>query len=250
MRNFCRSTALAGLLSATGAAALAAPVVTLGYDASANKTVVADHAPALARASFEAAISNLGGPSLREDMEGMTVSDLQNKSPIGFSFGSVTGTAVTPSNEAVSGPASGVFNTTSGGAKFIDATGDVTISFGQALSGFGLYLTDLGDFNGAMLTATLALVGGGTAQVNVQRGGENAGLLFFGVLESDLNVRYSSITFNTSADAGNPDVFGMDDFVGVARAPDGQIPVPSTITLLWAGLMALGASGRRRGLRL
>jgi|GEM_PF-1661790 len=245
MRKLYRNTALAGLLSASAASALAVPLMTFGYDATANKVVVPGNAPAIARASFETALSNLGGPLLREDMEGMSVTDLLNKSPIAFSFGSVTGTAVTPSTEAVSLPVTGVFNTTSGGSKFIDATGDVTITFGQALSGFGLYLTDLGDFNGALLTATVALVGGGTAQVDVQRGGENASLLFFGVLESDLTVRYSSITFNTNADTGSPDVFGMDDFVGVVRVTDGQVPLPSTITLLWAGLLALGMSRRR-----
>jgi hypothetical protein len=136
-----------------------------------------------------------------------------------------------------------VFNTTAGGSKFIDAVGVVTITFAEALSGFGLYITDLGDFNDSLITATLALAGGGTAQVNVQRGGDNASLLFFGVVESDPSVHYASITFNTN---GTGDVFGMDDFVGVVGETAAQIPVPATVTLLVAGLLGIGAIRRRK----
>jgi hypothetical protein len=127
---------------------------------------------------------------LREDMEGMTVPGaLANQSPIAFSFGSITGSAITPSNEALSLPPQAC-SIPRPGSKFIDAVGVVTITFAQALSGFGLYITDLGDFNDSLITATLALAGGGTAQVNVQRGGDNASLLFFGVVESDPSVHY------------------------------------------------------------
>jgi hypothetical protein len=94
-----------------------------------------------------------------------------------------------------------------------------------------------------LITATLALAGGGTAQVNVQRGGDNASLLFFGVLDSDPNVHYASITFNTN---GTDDVFGMDDFVGVVGETDARVPVPATVTLLVAGLLGIGAIRRRK----
>lgn len=244
------SKLLAGLVLCSSAgfslSALAVPVVVTGYDATANKVVVPGNAPAVARANFEATLSGIGAPLLREDMEGMTVPGaLANQSPIAFSFGSITGTAITPSNEALSLPLTGVFNTTAGGSKFIDALGSVTITFAQALSGFGLYFTDLGDFNDSLITATLALAGGGTAQVNVQRGGDNASLLFFGVVESDPNVHYASITFNTNGGDGT-DVFGMDDFVGVVGETDERIPVPATITLLAAGLLGIGAIRRRK----
>lgn len=244
MTTVYRPLALALLLSAASAAALALPTIVSGYDATANKVVVAGGAPATARASFEGALSGIGAPLLRENMEGMTVPGaLANQSPIAFSFGSITGNGITPSNEALSGTFTGVFNTTAGGSKFIDATGVVTITFAQALSGFGLYITDLGDYSDSLITATLALAGGGTTNVDVQRGGANASLLFFGVYESDPNVQYASITFNTN---GIQDVFGLDDFVGVVRGTGAQIPEPATLTLLAMGMLGIGAIRRRK----
>jgi hypothetical protein len=99
-------TRCAGLFAVDcSATALAVPVVVTGYDATANKVVVPGNAPAVARASFESTLSGIGAPLLREDMEGMTVPGaLANQSPIAFSFGSITGSAITPSNEALSLP--------------------------------------------------------------------------------------------------------------------------------------------------
>lgn len=241
MNNILRLAQACSLLAAC-TAATATPVVYLGYDATANKVVAPIALPSVAKTAFEGALSGIGAPLLREDMEGMTVpAVLSNQSPIDFSFGIITGNPITPSNEALSLASTGVFNTTSGGSKFIDASGNVTITFTEAVAGFGLYLTDLGDFSNSLITATLRIAGGGTAQVDVKSDGLNADLLFFGVYD-DSSAAYSSITFNTNSLG---DVFGMDDFVAVVRPVDQRIPEPGTLSMLAIGLLGLGALRRR-----
>lgn len=245
MANTTPSAVASAILFGTCLSCWASPVYVSAYDGAANKVVTAG--PAAARSTLETQLSGLG-TLLREDFEGLTPpSSIINQSPIAFSFGSITGGSVFASNEALSLVSTGVFNTTASATKkqFIDATGPVTISFTQALSGFGLYLTDLGDFSDSLVTVQLVTSAGVRLPAqDLLRGGQDAGLLFWGFYDSAPNAYYSSVIISSN---GNGDVYGLDDFVGAIAAPAlNQVPTPSTAALLLAACVgALMARHRR-----
>ncbi len=246
MTTSIRHAVASALLLGSCISSWASPIYISGYDASANKTVNASAAPAMARNLFESTLGALG-TLLREDFEGMTVpAAISNQSPIAYSFGTITGNSIFPSNENLSLAITGVFNTTAGATKkqFIDTTGSVTISFAQALSGFGLYLTDLGDFQDSLVTVQLVTSTGVTLSAqDLKRGGSDADLLFWGFYDLAPNAYYSSVIITSN---GGGDVYGMDDFVGVIAPRINQMPEPSTAVLLLAGLAGCLMARRRR----
>lgn len=238
--------AIAGsALFAACAASWASPIYVVdpnAYDGAPNKQVTAG--PLGVRNTFEGTLVTLG-TLLREDMELMTVAPNTNNnlSPIAYSFGTMTGNFIFPSNETVSGTSTGVFNTTTGGSKFIDSSGSVTISFTEALSGFGLYVTDIGDFSNSDITVQLVTSAGvKLPEETLKRGGSDGGLLFWGFYDLAPNAYYSSVII-TSNNSG--DVFGLDDFVGVIAPRVTEVPTPATAALLLAA-MAGGLATRRR----
>ena len=161
------------------------------------------------------------------------------------------------------GEESGRFNTTPGGLQHLrvnsDSAGTLTLNFSKAISAFGFFGTDIGDFGGT-LSLILRPEGGNTNgaddQVVEVRAGtgeknENAGgnLLFFGF--AGANLRYSSITFRSVGDVETGDFFGFDDFF-VADAgqfnttqPPTGMPEPGSLAL--AGLALLAAGACRKG---
>ncbi len=161
------------------------------------------------------------------------------------------------------GQQSGRFNTTAGGLQHLrvnsDNAGTFTLTFDKAISAFGFFGTDIGDFGGT-LSLILRPEGGNTngaddQTVEVRRGNgqknEDAGgnLLFFGF--AGANLRYSSITFRSVGDVETGDYFGFDDFYVadagqfITTQPPTGMPEPGSLAL--AGLALLAAGACRKG---
>lgn len=124
----------------------------------------------------------------------------------------VNGVTATFSDGVISsGTGSGRFNTTSGGAFYVQLGGEAMLSltFDSPIAAFGAYLTDVGDFVG-QVSATLHKTGGGTVDIDLTHtvNGPNASLMFWGFVD-DVDT-YDSIDIVSSSAA---EAIGLDDMV-------------------------------------
>ncbi|RVU44452.1 hypothetical protein [Rubrivivax rivuli] len=162
------------------------------------------------------------------------------------------------SGQVYVGEQSGRFNTTTNGQQHLrvnsDNAGTLTLNFSRAISAFGFFGTDIGDFGGS-LSLLLRTESGATETLLVRAGdgkkNEDAGgnLLFFGF--AGANLRYTSISFQSVGDVETGDYFGFDDFfvadAGQFNTPTGM-PEPGSLALAGLALLAAGIArkGRRR----
>jgi len=238
----------AGLIAATmyGAAALAVPVVFFGENQSPALRVVGS--PKTAHDAFAGGLSGVGTENFTGETNGAAA-------PLSISFpgssGNITAT-INGVGNILDIPAStssaGRFNTTGAeaapaGGKVWVSQGAFSISFDTAISAFGFYGTDIGDFNG-QVTVTLKDTGGidTLLVVNNTINGNDASLLFWGFIDS--TKAYTAITFgNTSAGV---DFFGFDDMiVGDLAQVIATIPAPGSMALIALGLLGLATVRRR-----
>lgn len=229
------------------ASAQAAPVVFFGENQAPAQ--IATGTPATARASF---LGNLTGVGV-ETFEGQTTGAA---APLALTFpGSAGNITATLSGTGVvfqTPSAAGRFNTTGASAapvagKWWQVEGTFEIAFSSAISAFGFYGTDIGDFNGQVTIAltdtdniTTVLNSGNTINA------ANGSLMFWGIV--DTVKSYTKVTFGNTSQNGS-DFFGFDDMVigdrQQIRPPNG-VPEPGILALLALGLVGAGTMGRRR----
>lgn len=238
--SFKAAVAAGALVLGLATTAGAAPITYFGENTSPGATV--SGAPVTAQSSF---LSTLTGVGIADFETGA----LPNVTFPGSS-GSITATLTGSGVSINSSPGFGRFATS--GSRYVetDSGGDFSMTFSSAISAFGFYGTDIGDF-GNRLILRLTRLGGGTVDLDVGNtvgsgGSPNGALLFFGFI--DIVDSYTSIAFLNVP--GSSDVFGFDDMIIGDRQqitdPPSEVPLPAGLPLLLAGLGAIGALRMRR----
>lgn len=219
------------LLAGAAFSSQAAPIIFFGENQTDAFSIGTD--PAAAQSSF---LSNLTGVGT-EDFEGLGVGA---GSPLDILFagsvGNITAT-MTGAGSVVDSSSTGRFNTSAGGSQWWDISGSFSINFDTAISAFGFYGTDIGDFNGQITVELLDINNVVTNLViNNTINGINAANLFWGFI--DVNNAYTRISFGNTA-AGS-DVFGFDDFIIGDRQ---QVTIPSVPEPGMLALFGLAVGG-------
>jgi hypothetical protein len=236
MKKFLLMLLTVSFVAMMTVSAYAVPVTFFGEDLGAGEaTALTSWANAsAAQASF---YSNLIGVST-EDFESMSgnVADFGGGLTATLSGGSVA--TVTP------GTTNGVGRYAISGSKYWEVSQNFTLTFSEAISAFGFYGVDIGDFDGQVV---LGLANGSTTTMNIGNSTNILGgsVLYFGFY--DLEAQYTSISFQNTAQG--VDYFGFDDFTIGTINNINPVPEPATMLLLGAGLVGLCFNSRKKFLK-
>jgi hypothetical protein len=232
--------AFCGFWALTGFRLVAAPVTFEGTDPGAGPGGARPNSNAAA-ASFDAAAAGLGAVNLIN----------LESAPVGYfaSLGIAPGVTVTlQGNES---PSAGIrndvgsvtqgYNTTSGGAKYLNVfpiinvgTARAIFDFTQPINAFGSYLTGLGTANGNLFV----LFNDGSNQSIPVVGSSSGGAKFFGFTDAGASI--VQVTLELRNVTGSRDIFGVDDLRYVT------IPEPTTTALAASLCVSILTLFRRR----
>lgn len=232
---------VAALIAAAAACSTAQAVPTVFFGENTTPGGVVSGAPVTARTSFLASLVGVGS-------EGFETQSIGSTAPIGLTFAGSTGsiTATLGGAGELAGNSTiccGRFNTTSGGSQVWNVSGLFDITFSSAVSAFGFYGTDIGDFSGKITVALEDTVGNITNfVVDNTVNGPDGSLLFWGFI--DPTTAYKKISFgNTNS---GTDYFGFDDMViGDRGQINNNVPEPGAMVLIGVALAGLGLARRR-----
>lgn len=223
----------------TSLSAHAAPTLYFGENLNPMGAVSGD--PLTARNSFLSQLTGVGTDGFETQARGTTT-------PLALTFagsaGDITATLTGAGDvaDATTDVNAGRFNTSAGGKQWRRVSGDFEINFSTAISAFGFYGTDIGDFNGKV-TIDLTDTNNNVTNylLDTTLNGPNGSLLFWGFI--DTTTSYTKIAFgNTNA---GTDFFGFDDMT-IGDRQQVRVPEPASLALVGLSLLALTATRRRR----
>jgi len=235
-----KSAALSVLAaSLVSSAAGAAPTVFFGENLTPGGGV--SGAPVTARNSFLLSLNSFGTETF-EGFPNVTGAPLELVFP--GAAGGVTGTLTSGDAFVYDTVPNDRYNTTAGGKNYLEVSAATfTITFSRAISAFGFYGTDIGDFNG-QLTLHLDGAGGGVdLTVPHTVDSPDGALLFYGFIDS--TAQYTSITFGNTTPF--TEVFGFDDMIVGDPVASGAVPEPGTLALTGIALAGLLRARKRKG---
>ena len=214
--------------------AQAAPITFFGEDLNGDPfSRIAFPNALAARSSF---LGQLPASST-DNLEGLTPGTL---TPIALTFSGIFSATLTGGNSAVRSLTSGTDNFgeyPTSGNKYIatDSNAAVTITFSSAITSFGFYGTDIGDFGNTRLNLVFSSATGSFTQPvnNTLGAGRNSSadgsVLFFGYINTA--NPFTSVQITSTSDS-----FGFDDpVIGVARLA--STPEPGTLLLLGSAFL-------------
>lgn len=236
---------------ASGASAVTATFFGEDLNNSASTPLAATPNASAAEADF---LSNLSGGVGTENFEG-----LSGSAPLALSFPGSTGSItanLTGGNGSVEsvtpGSTNGAGRYAISGSNYWEVSagggGNFAVEFSTAVSAFGFYGIDIGDFGGQL---ELELAGGETQTVTVPTtegsGGSTDGSVFyFGLIQTDPADAFTSVSFLTTTGGG--DVFAFDDLTigDQGQVELNPVPLPAAGWMLIAALGGLGIAKRRK----
>lgn len=246
--------ALVGMAWVEGAA-LAAPVVFQGLD-NRNLTGPGSHPNSdAAQAAFAAAALAEGGMAV-QDFDSLAL----GAAPASFAVGTVSAalTATATDHTTIAAGVSAFDTYPVSGARFLDSltnrnTTFFSVTFSEAVSGFGFHITDASDWVGNPNPSTNVVVTlqyeTGTVTRKIFDGTQastmvSGNLGFWGVIDSAAPLT----GFSLSNPAGNPDrdAIGIDNLSIALTKPDTPVPLPTSALLLLPAFALVAGIGRRR----
>jgi hypothetical protein len=179
----------------------------------------------------------------------------------GSGAGKIENMTTDPNNP---GAPTGRFNTTPGNTSqnWWQSSGTFTIEFGQRISAFGFFGTDISDFlgtlqlellDGTQVVSSLTVKNGGVngsptgtpAEVPTQPVSTNGSLLFYGF--TDAVQQYTGVRFVITQVSGSTDIMGFDDLIiGSLPQTGGSLPEPTSFALAGLALLGAGYASRRK----
>ena len=229
-------------IACTAVPAFAAPVIFSGEDLnmSGDPNQAAFTNATNARNNFFANLTGVGVETFESIPSGTS-------SPITLTFPGA-GSATLNGTGSVAAGNDGLGRYPFSGSQYYYAgSDDFTINFSSAISAFGFYGTDLGDFGG-QLTLTLTGSNGVTVLTvpnTIGSSGSTSGSnLYWGFY--DTANTYTSISFGNNS--GGADIFGFDDFsIGsLEQVTPTPAPEPSSWAMMLGGFGLLGGTMRAR----